>query len=430
MKPTLNPALKSFWKTKARTKVIYGGRASSKTWDAAGVAVALSKNYTMKFLCTRQFQNRITESVYTVIKTQIERFSLKDQFTITNNRITHNTTGSEFVFYGLWRNIDEIKSLEGIDVCWIEEAHNLTQEQWDILEPTIRKEGSEFWIIFNPRLRTDFVYKNFVINTPASCITRKINFDENPFLSQTMLDLIEAKKKEDYEDYRHIYLGEPRAEEYNSLFSYEMIDNAMTNDPNVEVDRSGVFVYALDVARYGSDNSALSKRKGYHTYELSTRQGISTMELASWVAYQAKQESRMPDAIIVDTIGVGAGVADRLTQMGFPVIEGNGSMKADNEEYLNKRTEMYFNLKNFLARGGRLPKDDELLEELVSITYAFTESGKVKLASKDSIKADLGRSPDKADTIAMQLFTEIVPQEMLEMDDFYTEGSLDNELAW
>ena len=430
MKPTLNPALKSFWKQKARTKVIYGGRASSKTWDAAGVAVALSKNYTMKFLCTRQFQNRITESVYTVIKTQIERFGLKDQFTITNNRITHNTTGSEFVFYGLWRNIDEIKSLEGIDVCWIEEAHNLTQEQWDILEPTIRKEGSEFWIIFNPRLRTDFVYKNFVINTPASCITRKINFDENPFLSQTMLDLIEAKKKEDYEDYRHIYLGEPRAEEYNSLFSYEMIDNAMTNDANVEVDRSGVFVYALDVARYGSDSSALSKRKGYHTYELSTRQGISTMELASWVAYQAKQESRMPDAIIVDTIGVGAGVADRLTQMGFPVIEGNGSMKADNEEYLNKRTEMYFNLKNFLARGGRLPKDDELLEELVSITYAFTESGKVKLASKDSIKADLGRSPDKADTIAMQLFTEIVPQEMLEMDDFYTEGSLDNELAW
>jgi len=430
MKPTLNPALKPFWKQKARTKVIYGGRASSKTWDAAGVAVALSKNYTMKFLCTRQFQNRITESVYTVIKTQIERFGLKDQFTITNNRITHNATGSEFVFYGLWRNIDEIKSLEGIDVCWIEEAHNLTQEQWDILEPTIRKEGSEFWIIFNPRLRTDFVYKNFVINTPANCITRKINFDENPFLSQTMLDLIEAKKKEDYDDYRHIYLGEPRAEEYNSLFSYEMIDNAMTNDANVEVDRSGVFVYALDVARYGSDSSALSKRKGYHTYELSTRQGISTMELASWVAYQAKQESRMPDAIIVDTIGVGAGVADRLTQMGFPVIEGNGSMKADNEEYLNKRTEMYFNLKNFLARGGRLPKDDELLEELVSITYAFTESGKVKLASKDSIKADLGRSPDKADTIAMQLFTEIVPQEMLEMDDFYTEGSLDNELAW
>jgi len=95
---TLNPHLRDFWTTKARNKVLYGGRASSKTYDAAGFAVFLAQKYKIRFLCTRQFQNRIAESVYTVIKTRIEHFGLTKDFTITNNRIVHNITGSEIIF--------------------------------------------------------------------------------------------------------------------------------------------------------------------------------------------------------------------------------------------------------------------------------------------------------------------------------------------
>jgi len=179
---TLNPVLKDFWKTKARIKVLYGGRASSKTYDAAGFAIFLAQKFKMKFLCTRQFQNRITESVYTVLKTRIEEFGLSKEFSITNNRIINTKTGSEFIFLGLWRNIDEIKSLEGVDVCWLEEAHSITKEQFDILEPTIRKQGSEIWIIFNPRLRTDFVYKNFVIQSSVKSIIQTIRFYRKPWL--------------------------------------------------------------------------------------------------------------------------------------------------------------------------------------------------------------------------------------------------------
>lgn len=109
------------------------------------------------------------------------------------------------MFYGLWRHIDEIKSLEGIDICWIEEAHNLTEEQWNILEPTLRKEGSQFWIIFNPRLVTDFVYRRFISNTPPDTIKKQINYVDNPFLSATILKVIEAKRNEDEEEFRHIY---------------------------------------------------------------------------------------------------------------------------------------------------------------------------------------------------------------------------------
>jgi hypothetical protein len=206
---TLNPVLRDFWLTPARNRVLYGGRSSSKSWDAAGFAVFLSTQCRIRVLCARQFQNKIAESVYTLLKIQISRFGLSNQFIITENSIKHKLTGSEFMFNGLWRHIDEIKSLEGIDICWIEEAHNLTQEQWDILEPTLRKEGSQFWIIFNPRLVTDFVYRRFISNTPPDTIKKQINYVDNPFLSSTILKVIEAKRKEDEEEFRHIYLGEP-----------------------------------------------------------------------------------------------------------------------------------------------------------------------------------------------------------------------------
>ncbi|WP_217468825.1 phage terminase large subunit, partial [Staphylococcus aureus] len=81
----------------------------------------------------------------------------------TKNSIKHKSTGSEFLFYGIARNLSEIKSTEGIDILWLEEAHYLTQEQWEVIEPTIRKENSEIWIIFNPNEVTDFVYQNFVV---------------------------------------------------------------------------------------------------------------------------------------------------------------------------------------------------------------------------------------------------------------------------
>lgn len=129
------------------------------------------------------------------------------------DKIVNRVTGTEFIFYGLKNSVDEIKSLESIDVLWLEEAHALTEEQWEILEPTIRKEGSECWFIFNPNLYTDFVYQNFIVNPPPRTLVRKINFDENPFLSQTMLDVIEAAKARDEEAFEHVYLGVPRSDD-------------------------------------------------------------------------------------------------------------------------------------------------------------------------------------------------------------------------
>ena len=179
-KPSLNPCLREFWMTKARNKVLYGGRASSKSWDAAGFATYLADNLKLRVLCTRQFQNRIDESVYSLLKIQIDRFGLNHRFKITDKSIINKFTNTEFLFYGLARNINEVKSTESVDILWIEEANSLNEEQWKVLEPTIRKEGSQIWLVFNPGLITDFVYQRFVVNPPPDTIVRKINYNENP----------------------------------------------------------------------------------------------------------------------------------------------------------------------------------------------------------------------------------------------------------
>lgn len=97
------------------------------------MAIFLSNKYSLRFCCVRQIQNKIEESVYTLLKIQIDRFGLRHRFRILNNKIINRVTGSEFVFYGLWRNIEEMKSLEGIDVLWLEEAHALTEYQYSAL---------------------------------------------------------------------------------------------------------------------------------------------------------------------------------------------------------------------------------------------------------------------------------------------------------
>jgi phage terminase large subunit len=255
-RPTLNPALRDFWMKPARNRVLYGGRDSSKSWDAAGFAVFLAQQCRIRVCCARQFQNKIAESVYTLLKIQIERFGLTAEFKITDNSIIHRGTGSEFLFYGLWRHIDEIKSLEGIDILWIEEAHNLTENQWKILEPTIRKEGSQVWVIFNPKLATDFTYKRFIINPPPNTVKRLINYTDNPFLSDTSRQIIEALKVEDEETFSHVYLGVPMTDDDNVIIKRSWLEAAIDAHITLGFAAEGAKRIGFDVADGGADKCA------------------------------------------------------------------------------------------------------------------------------------------------------------------------------
>lgn len=204
------PAIfRGLWENKCRYKVLYGGRGSGKTHQVAEYLVVNSLLQKEKILCTREIQRSIKESVHAVLVSKINALGLDKYFTITENKIS-NIAGSEFIFAGLRMNIDSIKSIEGITKCWIEEAQSVSRKSLDILRPTIRANGSEIIITFNPEREQDPVWQDFIINTPDSAYVQKVNYNDNPFFP----DDLEKERKECFDknqdDYKWIWLGELR----------------------------------------------------------------------------------------------------------------------------------------------------------------------------------------------------------------------------
>ena len=437
-KPTLNPALRDFWKAKARNKVLHGGRASSKSWDAAGMAMGLSNEYKLRVLCVRQFQNRIAESVYSLLKIQIERFGMRGCFDIQRDKIINTNTGSEFMFYGLWRSIDEIKSLEGVDILWIEEAHNLTEEQWKVLEPTIRKSASQIWVIFNPRLATDFAYKRFVTNPPPNTIVRQINYDENPFLSKTMLDIIDAARAEDFDEYLHIYEGAPRDGDDESVIKRSWLLAAIDAHKALGIEPSGHRRIGFDVADAGEDCCAMIEAHG----PLATWSDLwkaKEDELLKSCARVWSTARERQDSIIYDAIGVGAGCGAKFNELNVghavPVshskfFAGGAVMKPDSDYAMTgvKNKDMFSNIKaqswwlvadrlkntyNAVRNGqsfeidemifidSSMPNLDKLIDELSTPKRDFDNAGRVKVESKSDLAKREIASPNLADAFIM-----------------------------
>jgi phage terminase large subunit len=449
--PTLNPALRSFWEAAAndkgepiRIRVLYGGRSSSKSWDAAGFAIFLAQAFNVKFLCARQFQNKIEESVYTLLVATIDRYGLRDQFKILDNKIVNRRTGSEFIFYGLWRHINEIKSLEGVDVCWLEEAHALTPEQWKILEPTLRKEGSQFWLIFNPMLSSDFVWRRFVVNPPPGTIKRLINFTENPFLSDTMRRVIDAAKAEDEEEFTHIYLGQPRDDDEGAIIKRSWAMAAIDAHKALGIEPSGQHRVGFDVADSGVDRNALIAAYGpLATWADLWKAGEDELLKSATRAWEAAV-SRGAD-LVYDSIGVGAGVGAKVNELNGPKAKvkhigfnAGGAVERPDELYVRAHPpktnkDMFANAKaqqwwlvadrfrntfNAVRKGqefrpdeliflsSEMPHLQLLIDELCTPKRDFDNAGKVKVESKKDLAkpnrpGGAQPSPNLADAFVM-----------------------------
>lgn len=206
----------------ARYKVAYGGRGSAKSWTVARLLVVKALQQPIRVLCARETQKSITESVHKLIKDQIDLMGLTDFFYVTENKIT-GINGSEFTFAGIrQQGITNLKSYEGVDVCWCEEAQVITKRSWDILIPTIRKSGSEIWITFNPELDTDETYQRFVVSPPANSLVIKCNYSENPWFSPELENERIDWLRRDPEGYKTIWLGECRPAVEGAIYAREI----------------------------------------------------------------------------------------------------------------------------------------------------------------------------------------------------------------
>ena len=435
----LNPYLKDFWKAEARNKVLYGGRSSSKSYDACSVLMLMSSFKKLRIMCTRRYQNKITDSVYTLIKDRIGQANMENEFDILKTTIRHKITDSEFIFYGIERNVDEIKSTEGVDILYIEEAQSLTEEQWKILYPTIRKEGAQIFIVFNPRLATDFVYKRFILNPPPDTVSQKINYIDNPFLSKTMLKLIQDAKDEDEESYNHIYLGHPKINDDDAIIKRSWIEASIDAHVKLNIEITGAYKIGFDIADSGDDKCAIAKIHGILTYEIKEwKASEDELNESSLKAYnQAKENNSI---INYDCIGVGASAGSHFRNFNkergnsMKYNKFNASSKVKNPEryydvaskiknkdfFSNLKAQSWWNLAerfkntyNAINKGMEFKEEDlisissecdkleQLIEELSTPRKAFDKTGKVKVESKDELKARGIPSPNIADSVIM-----------------------------
>lgn len=205
----------------ARYKVYYGGRGGSKSWGIARALLIIGAEKPLRILCARELQTSIKDSVHKLLSDQIEALNLGSFYEVQQATIK-GANGTEIVFSGLKSNVTQIKSFEGVDVCWIEEAQTVSKSSWNVLIPTIRKNNSEIWISFNPELEEDETYQRFVVKPPAGAIVERINWSDNPWFPDVLRAEKDALEARDYPAYQNVWEGLCRRSVDGAIFANEL----------------------------------------------------------------------------------------------------------------------------------------------------------------------------------------------------------------
>jgi len=208
-----------------RYKVLYGGRGSAKSWSVARALLHQGTIDPLRILCAREVMRTIADSVHRLLADQVKALDLEHWYTVTDGAIV-GRNDCEFLFTGL-RTLDasKIKSYEGCDVAWLEEAQTISKKSREILIPTIRAEGSEIWETWNPELDTDDAYQRYVVDAPPAetAWVREVTWRDNPWFPAVLEAERLALKKRDPEEYEHVWEGKPRTVVVGAIYAKEVM---------------------------------------------------------------------------------------------------------------------------------------------------------------------------------------------------------------
>jgi phage terminase large subunit len=205
-----------------RYKVAYGGRGGAKSWGFARALLILGAQKPLRILCARETQKSIQDSVHKLLSDQVKAMGLESFYQVQKAALI-GANGTEFAFAGIRQNVGNMKSFEGVDICWVEEAQNVSKQSWAVLIPTIRKDGSEVWASFNPELETDETYQRFVISPYPGCEPVKINWSDNPWFPEVLRQEMEHLKAKDYDSYEHVYEGMCKQTVEGAIYKTELM---------------------------------------------------------------------------------------------------------------------------------------------------------------------------------------------------------------
>lgn len=334
----------------ARHKAFYGGRGTGKSWSVATYLVVKASNEKRRIVCARQFQNSIRDSSKELIEKRIQQLGLAPQFDITERDIVHKGTKSSFVFVGLERNIESIRSLEGADICWIEEARTIRAKSMEVLLPTVRAPGSEMLWTWNPESPEDPVDAYFRKGAPPeNSVVTYVETRDNPYFFATELAAeMETLKRGNPARYRHVWLGE-----YDTSYESKVFTN-------VKIGRVPVPVhvpprYGMDFG-FGSDPSFVVKvyvLPGNVVYIAGEACGRTTMDqlpaLVRGVVHQdgdlVKADASQPGTIeFLQARGINAQAAKKgpgSVKSGITFLQGHEIVIDPTCEHMREEARLY-----------------------------------------------------------------------------------------
>ncbi|MBP5615440.1 MAG: PBSX family phage terminase large subunit, partial [Alphaproteobacteria bacterium] len=393
-------------KEKKRIKLFYGGRGGGKSYGFADALLILGLQQKLLIACVREIQESIKDSVHKLLSDRIAFYQLSE-FDVKESEIVNRINGTRFIFKGL-RNQDaqKIKSMEGVDIVWIEEAQCISKKSWEILAPTIRKDGSEIWISMNRQEENDPLWMMFGGRCDERTLVRKVNFYDNPFCPEELKRQALECRQNNMADYVHIWEGEPLSQGAHKLIDSIKVREAMNRD--LQMSEKAPLVVGLDIARFGDDATVFCLRRGKKCLKFEVYRKEDVVAVANIATNMI--ETYHPTRVFLDVGGVGGGVYDILKSRGLNhIVKGiNFGAKAINDErYANRRAEMWDRMRSWIEDEADLVGDEMLFDELTSVSKKYDFRGRLVLEEKDEVKKRIGRSTDMADALALS-FAETV----------------------
>ena len=406
---------------------IRSGNGTGKTCFLAwSVLWFLVTHYPAKIACTAPSAHQLADVLWPELGLWLRRMpeALREQFVLTNDRL-QLVDGDSFATARTARKEtpEVFQGLHAENLLFIaDEASGVDDVIFEVGAGSMSTPGAKTILTGNPMRASGFFYDTFNRNADNWYTIKVSALDVSmmPYADVRYPDEIAATYGRDSNVYRVRVLGEFPTSEDDVLIPMDLLEAAQ----NRQVSPSQFYapVWGLDVARFGDDRTALCKRQGnvvlepvkqWHGHDLMTTCGRIVHE------YRETPDALKPGEILVDSIGIGAGVVDRLYELGLPVRGVNVAEKASDSLYQRLRDELWWKARKWLeGRNVRLPRDEGLISELISVKYSFSSTGRLVVESKKDMKARGQRSPDKADSFVLTFAVSDTPHAYdAEMDE-------------
>jgi hypothetical protein len=372
-------------------------------------------HYPNKVVVTAPTSSQLFDALFAEMKRWINELPphLQSVLNVKSDRVEHNSAPSEMFISARTSRAETPEALAGVHsehvMLVVDEASGVPEKVFEAAAGSMSGHNATTIMLSNPTRSSGTFYESQT-RMASSWWTRRWSCVDSPLVSDEFVDEMRLRYGEESNAFRIRVLGEFPLADDDTIIPFHLAEAAQHRD--VQVSEETSVVWGLDVARFGTDATALCKRQGPIVTELRSWRGLDLMQTVGRVVaeYEALPDSRKPSEILVDSIGVGSGVVDRLQELELPVRGVNvAEAPSMGETYLNLRSELWFKTKGWLEdRSCKLPSNDQLIAELTSIRYSFTSSGKMKAESKDEMRKRGLQSPDLADALCLTMASDAV----------------------